>query len=95
MLLILACNVRKPLNVSVVKQCILYTHIVETNNCQIKWPGRCSGGGDAVAQEIQLRDSEHVLLPVQGQAAGGEDGEQCAEVRPVLLSGLSEDPVII
>jgi len=44
--------------------------------------------------KIQLRDGEHALL-VEGQAAGGEDGEQCAEVRPVLLSGLAEDPVII
>jgi hypothetical protein len=48
---------------------------------------------DAVAQEIQLRYSEHALLQVGGQTV--EDGEQCAEVRPVLLAGFAEDPVII
>jgi hypothetical protein len=50
---------------------------------------------DAVAQKIQLGDSEHALLHVEGQAVGGEDGEQRAEVGPVLLSGFVEDPVII
>ncbi len=54
-----------------------------------------AGGGDAVAQEIQLGDSERALLQVEGQAVGGEDGEQRAEVGPVLLSGLAEDTVII
>jgi hypothetical protein len=48
-----------------------------------------------VAQEIQLGDGEHALLPVEGQAVCGEDGEQRAEVGPVLLSGFAEDPVII
>ncbi len=48
--------------------------------------------GDAVAQEIQLGDGDHALLQVEGQAVGGEDGEQCAEVGPVLLSGFAEDP---
>ncbi len=48
-----------------------------------------------MAQEIQLGDSKHALLQVKDQAVGGEDGEQRAEVGPVLLSGLAEDPVII
>jgi len=52
-------------------------------NAKIKWPGRCSGGGDtggryAVAQEIQLRYGEHALLSVEDQVVGGEDGEQRA-----------------
>ncbi len=38
-------------------------------------------------KKIQLRDDEHALLLVEGQATGGEDGELCAEVRPVQLSG--------
>ncbi len=37
--------------------------------------GGDAGGGDAVAQEIQLRDGEYALLQVEGQAVGGEDGE--------------------
>ncbi len=57
--------------------------------------GGDTGGGDAVAQEIQLGDGEHALLQAEGQAVGGEDGEQCAKVGPVLLSGFAEDPVII
>jgi hypothetical protein len=48
-----------------------------------------------VAQEIQLRNGEDALLQVEGQAVGGEDGEQHAEVCPVLLLGLAEDTVII
>jgi 5-deoxy-D-glucuronate isomerase len=31
-------------------------------------------------QKIQLRDGEHALLLVEGQVAGGEDGEQLAEL---------------
>jgi hypothetical protein len=54
-----------------------------------------AGGGDAVAQEIQLGDGEYALLQVEGQAVGGKDGEQCAEVGPMLLFGFAEDPVII
>jgi hypothetical protein len=54
-----------------------------------------TGGGYVANQKIQLRDDEHALLLVEGQAAGGEDGEQCAEGVPVLLSGFAEDPVII
>jgi hypothetical protein len=27
-----------------------------------------------------LRYDEHALLPVEGQVAGGEDGEHCAEM---------------
>ncbi len=38
-----------------------------------------------MAQKIQLRDGEDALLQVEGQAVGGEDGEQRAEVGPVLL----------
>ncbi len=48
-----------------------------------------------MTQEIQLGDGEHTLLQVEGQAVGGEDGEQRAEVGPVLLSGFAEDSVII
>jgi hypothetical protein len=48
-----------------------------------------------VNKKIQLRDGEHALLLVEGQAAGCEDGEQCAEVRPVPLSGFIEGLVII
>ncbi len=46
-------------------------------------PGvRPSDGGDAVAQEVQLGNGEDALLQVEGQAVGGEDGEQRAEVGP-------------
>ncbi len=48
-----------------------------------------------MAQEIQLGDGEHALLQVDGQAIGGEDGEQRAEVGLVLLSGFAKDTVII
>ncbi len=48
-----------------------------------------------MAQEIQLGEGEHAFLQVEGRAVGGEDGEQCAEVGPVLLSGFAEDTVII
>ena len=54
-----------------------------------------AGGGDAVAQKIQLRYGEDALLQVEGQAVGGEDGEQRADVGPVLLLGFAEDTVII
>jgi hypothetical protein len=65
------------------------------NDLNIVPEGGDAGGGDAVAQEIQLRDGKHALLKVEGQAVGGKDGEQRAEVGPVLLSGFAEDPVII
>ena len=55
--------------------------------------GGDAGGGDAVAQEVQLWDGEDALLQVEGQAIGGEDGEQRAEVGPVLLLGLAGGPV--
>jgi hypothetical protein len=48
-----------------------------------------------VAQEIQLGDGEDALLQVEGQAVGGKDGEQRAEMGPMLLSGFAEDIVII
>ncbi len=48
-----------------------------------------------MAQDIQLRDGELALLLVGGQAVGGEDGEQRAERRSVLLSGFAEDSVTI
>jgi hypothetical protein len=57
--------------------------------------GGNAGGGDAVNQETQFRYCEHALLHVEGQAVGGEDGEQRAERRSVLLSGFAEDPVTI
>ncbi len=65
------------------------------NDLNIVPKGGDAGGGDAVAQEIQLGDGEHALLQVEGQAVGGEDGKQRAEVGPVLLSGFAEDTVII
>jgi hypothetical protein len=43
-----------------------------------------------VDQEIQLGDGEDALLQVEG-----EDGEQRAEMDPMLLSGFGEDTVII
>ncbi len=87
-------------------QSVAYIRIVEINKCQNKNDldivpeGATSaaddaGGGDGVAQEVQLCYSEHALLQVEGQAVGSEDGEQCTEVRPVPLSGFAEDPVII
>ncbi len=48
-----------------------------------------------MAQKIQLGNGEDALLQVEGQAVGGEDGEQHAEVGPVLLLGPAEDTVII
>jgi hypothetical protein len=48
-----------------------------------------------VAQEVQLGNGKDALLRVEGQAVGGEDGEQCAEVGLVLLLGFAEDTVII
>jgi hypothetical protein len=41
------------------------------------------------------RDGEHALLLVEDHAVDGEDGEQCTEGVPVLLSGFAVDPVII
>jgi hypothetical protein len=65
------------------------------NDLNVVPEGADAGGGDAVAQEIQLGDGEDALLQVEGQAVGGEDGERRAEVGPVLLLGFAEDPVII
>jgi len=57
--------------------------------------GGDASGVDAVIQKIQLRDGEHALLLVEDQPVGGEDSEQRAEGRSVLLSGFAEDSVII
>ncbi len=65
------------------------------NDLDVVPEGGDSGGGDTVAQEVQLGGGEHALLQVEGQAVGSEDGEQRAEVGPVLLSGFAEDTVII
>jgi hypothetical protein len=65
------------------------------NDLKVVPEGGDAGGIDAVAQEIQLRDGEDALLQVEGQAVGGEDGEQRAEVGPMLLLGFAEDTVII
>ncbi len=65
------------------------------NDLNIVPEGGDTGGGDAVDQEIQLGGGEDALLQVEGQAIGGEDGEQRAEVGPVLLLGFAEDAVII
>ncbi len=65
------------------------------NDLNVVPEGGDAGGGDAVAQEIQLGNGEDALLQVEGQSVGGEDGEQRAEVGPVLLLGFAEDTVII
>jgi hypothetical protein len=65
------------------------------NDLNVVLEGGDAGGRDAVAQEIQLGNGEDALLQVEGQAVGGEDGEQRAEVGPVLLLGFAEDTVII
>ncbi len=65
------------------------------NDLNVVPEGGDAGGGDAVSQEVQLGDGEDALLQVEGQAVGGEDGEQRSEVGPVLLLGLAEDAVII
>jgi hypothetical protein len=65
------------------------------NDLNVVPEGGNAGGGDAVAQEIQLRDGEDALLQVEGQAVCGEDGEQRAEAGPVLFLGFPEDTVII
>jgi hypothetical protein len=61
------------------------------NDLNVVPEGGDASSGDAVAQEIQLGDGEDALLQVEGQAIGGEDGEQRAEVGPVLLLGFAED----
>ncbi len=65
------------------------------NDLNVVPKGGDAGCGDAVALEIQLGDGEHALLQFEGQVIIGEDGEQRAEVGPVLLSGFAEDTVII
>ncbi len=65
------------------------------NDLNVVPKGGDAGCEDAVALEIQLGDGEHALLQVEGQVIIGEDGEQRAEVGPVLLSGFAEDTVII
>ena len=65
------------------------------NDLNVVPEGGDAGRGDTVAQEIQLGDGDDALLQVEGQAVGGEDGEQHAEVGPVLLLGFAKDTVII
>jgi hypothetical protein len=48
-----------------------------------------------VVQDLQLRDGEYAFLQGEDQAVGGEDGEQRAEGRSLLLSGYAEDSVTI
>jgi hypothetical protein len=45
------------------------------NDLNVVPEGGDAVSGDAVAQEIQLRDGEDALIQVEGQAVGGEDGE--------------------
>ena len=54
-----------------------------------------AGGGYAVAKEVQLGHREDALLQVEGQPVGGEDGEKCVQVLPVLVCCFPEDTVII
>ncbi len=65
------------------------------NDLNVVPKGDDAGCGDAVAQEIQLGDGGLALLQVEGQAIGGEDGEQREEMGPVVLSEFAEDTVII
>jgi hypothetical protein len=63
------------------------------NDLNVVPEGGDAGGGDAVALEIQLGDGEDTLFQVEGQAFGGEDGEQRAEVGPLLLLGYNLNPL--
>ncbi len=65
------------------------------NYLNVVLEGGNASGGDAMAQEIQLGNGEDAFLQVEGQAVGGEDGKQRAEVGPVQLLGFAEDTVII
>jgi DNA-binding MarR family transcriptional regulator len=57
---------------------------------------RCqAGGGDPVAQEIQLGDGEDTLVEVEGEAVGSQDGEQLAEVAPVVVGTAAVCAVVI
>jgi hypothetical protein len=67
-----------------------YTSWLVYSEMKARWrcwqpEGSDAGGRDAVAQEIQLGDSKVALLQVEG-----EDGEQRAEMGPMLLSGFAE-----
>ncbi len=86
---------RRQLNISA-RQCVENTHTLwRLIIAKIKWPESCvvpegndAGGRDAVAQEIQLLDGGHALLPVESQAVGGEDGEharKCVQCRSLAL----------
>jgi hypothetical protein len=48
-----------------------------------------------MSQEVELSDSKHTLLQVEGQPIGGEDGDQYLEALPMLLFGLAVYSVII
>ncbi len=65
------------------------------NDLNVVPEGSYASHRDAVSQEIELGDSEHALLQVDGQPIGGEDGEQHPEALPVLLFGLAVYFVII
>ncbi len=55
-----------------------------------------SGGGDAVAEEVELGHSEHAFLQVEGQPVDdGKDGEQGPQVHSVLLLGFAGQALII
>jgi hypothetical protein len=60
------------------------------NDLDVVPEGGDAGGGDAVAQEIQLGDSEHALLQLEGQPIGSKDGKQRAEVGPVQTPSSSK-----
>ena len=60
------------------------------NDLNVVPEGGDAGARDAVAQEIQLGDSEHALLQLEGQPIGSKDGKQRAEVGPVQTPSSSK-----
>ncbi len=48
-----------------------------------------------MSEEVQFGDGEDTLAEVESQSVGGEDGEEGAEVLPVLVLGLAVHAVII
>jgi hypothetical protein len=54
-----------------------------------------ASGGDVLAEEVELSEGEHALFQFESQPVGGEDGEECSEVFPVLLLGFAVHTIII
>ncbi len=47
-----------------------------------------------MTQEVEYGDSKHALLQVEGQALGGEDGQEHPQAFLVLLLGLALNNLI-